>query len=156
MHVVIMHRSDSNPRKMAPFNSCIRLYNKELASFANVSSSTTHDAVLLNPGCEEKRDNVYLFNSPVLHYSGVSIEQLVAKANFYSGEQANDIMNSGREITSIRVVSEFFLWFVKAFFIRRYFVFGLDGFVDSMIFAFARFLRLAKAREQQMRIKNKR
>ena len=39
------------------------------------------------------------------------------------------------------------LCFLKAFIIRRYFIFGFDGFVDSVIFAFARFARLAKTRE---------
>lgn len=154
MDVVIMHRSDSYPRIMAPRNCCVRLYNKEYASFANVSRSTTHDAVLLNPGYE-KKGNIYTLNAPALHYSGTSIEQLVTKANFYSGEQANDIVTSGRKISNFRIITEFFLWFFKAFFIRRYFVFGFDGFVDSMIFAFARFLRLAKAREKQINIRNK-
>jgi glycosyltransferase involved in cell wall biosynthesis len=148
INFLIMHRKDATPRMMAPNNTFIRLYNTKYASFGNESKSTTHDAVLLNPGYVEK-DNVYIFNYPALHYSGTSIEQLVAKANFYSSEQASDIVKSGRKITQIRIISEFFLWFFKAFLIRRYFVFGFDGFVDSMIFAFARFLRLAKAREKQ-------
>ena len=154
INFLIMHRKDVAPRLMAPSNTFIRLYNTRYASFGNESKSTTHDAVLLNPGYEEK-DNVYIFNYPALHYSGTSIEQLVAKANFYSSEQAGDILSSGRKIRKIRVISEFFVWFFKAFFVRRYYVFGFDGFVDSMIFAFARFLRLAKAREKQEMKKSK-
>ena len=56
-------------------------------------------------------------------------------------------MEVGRKPQKIRIASEILLCFFKAFFIRRYFIFGFDGFVDSVIFAFARFIRLAKARE---------
>lgn len=148
MNMVIMHRNDLRPRKCAPSTSQIRLYNKKFASFANQESTTTHDAVLMNEDLSEA-GNVYVLNEPVYHYSGVSIEQLVAKANFYSSQQARDLAESGRKISKFRIGFEFFVWFFKAFFMRRYFVFGFDGFIDSMIFAFARFLRLAKARELQ-------
>lgn len=146
MNMVIMHRSELKPRWAAPSTSQIRLYNKKYASFGNQKGATTHDAVLMNAGLGEG-GNVYRLNEPVHHYSGMSIEQLVGKANFYSSQQANDLVDGGREISRLRVGAEFFLWFFKAFFARRYWVFGFDGFVDSMIFAFARFLRLAKARE---------
>ena len=73
---------------------------------------------------------------------------MVSKANFYSSEQARDLLGNNRIPSKIRIFWEMFLWIFKAFFIRRYFVFGFDGFVDSVIFGFARFLRLAKAREQ--------
>jgi len=142
---VIMHRSDKIPRWTAPSNRFIRLYNKEHGSFANNHGFTTRDSVVMNKDVQEKE--IYRFNEPAFHYSGTSIEQLVAKANFYSSEQARDLLDSGRKISKLRIGTEFFLWFFKAFFIRRYCVFGFDGFVDSMIFAFARFLRLAKARE---------
>ena len=94
-----------------------------------------------------EKDNVYQLSDPAYHYSGVSLEQLTTKANFYSGEQARDMLINKRIPSKIRVYSEFFIYFFKAFFIRRYFIFGYNGFVDSMIFAFARFLRLAKTRE---------
>lgn len=150
--VIIMHRSDrSRHRLFAPRNRVIRLYNKIYASFANHDGSTTHDSVLLNKEYRHNNGNIKSLKYGALHYSGTSIEQLVTKANFYSGEQARDIISSGRTISNLRIFFEFFLWLFKAFFIRRYFVFGFDGFVDSMIFAFARFLRLAKAREMQSR-----
>jgi glycosyltransferase involved in cell wall biosynthesis len=148
INVTIIHRSDTAPRKYAPCNSVIRLYNKAYAGFKNIKT-TTHDAVLMNHGISDATD-IYLLNEPAYHHSGTSVEQLVAKANFYSGEQAKDLISTHRKISNVRLVLEFLLCFLKAFFIRRYFVFGLDGFVDSMIFAFARFLRLAKARESNL------
>ncbi|ABV73194.1 Beta 1,4 glucosyltransferase [Rickettsia canadensis str. McKiel] len=145
--LLIMHRDDRKPRMFAPFNKCIRLYNKKFASFANNVNSTTHDSVVFNKDVDFT-NKVYLLNEPAYHYSGISIEQLVTKANFYSSEQAKDLMVQDKKVSNIRIATEMLWWFLKAFFIRRYFVFGFDGFVDSMIFAFARFLRLAKLRDK--------
>ncbi len=145
INLIIMHRSDTKPRKFAPYNTCLRLYNRDYGGFANNKGFTTQDSVIMNKGVVE--EEIYLLNEPGFHYSGISIEQLVTKGNFYSSEQAKDLAEAGRKISRLRVGAEFFGCFFKAFFIRRYFVFGFDGFVDSMIFAFSRFLRLAKARE---------
>lgn len=148
--VVILHRNDNLQRSLAPYNTCLRIYNKNYCSFSNTVGSTTKDSVSFNQGIDTK-NKIYNLNGSVYHRSGTSIEQLVAKANFYSSEQAKDINNANRNISAWRVAFEFPLCFLKAFFKRRYFVFGFDGFVDSMIFAFARFLRMAKARENQQK-----
>lgn len=145
VNIVIMHRNDTKPRFLAPANKCIRLYNRKICSFAH-TKTTTHDSVIFNKDIDSK-DKIYDLNGVAYHRSGTSIEQLVNKANFYSTEQAKDLISLGRKLSKIRIASEIILWFFKAFFIRRYFVFGFDGFVDSIIFAFARFIRLAKARE---------
>lgn len=146
--LLIMHRNDPRPRIFAPYNKCTRLYNKKFASFANTINSTTHDSVVFNKDVDFA-NKIYTLNEAAYHYSGTSIEQLVAKANFYSDEQAKDLIKQGKNPSNIRIATEMIWWFFKAFFIRRYFVFGFDGFVDSMIFAFARFLRLAKLRESK-------
>jgi hypothetical protein len=90
---------------------------------------------------------MHRLNGIAYHRSGTSITQLIDKANFYSGQQAADMKTLNRCPSKLRIAFELPLCFLKAFFIRRYFVFGFDGFVDSIIFAFARFARLAKARE---------
>jgi glycosyltransferase involved in cell wall biosynthesis len=146
INFVIMHRSDTKPRCLAPSNRFIRLYNRGFASFGNSTKFSTRDAVSFNKGIDEKKSVHKLFN-PAFHYSGVSLEQLVAKANFYSTEQAKDMIANKRIPSKARVYGEFFVYFFKSFFIRRYFVFGYNGFVDSLTFAFARFLRMAKTRE---------
>ena len=146
INFVIMHRKDVKPRWFAPSNRFIRLYNRNFVSFGNNTAFSTRDAVSFNNGVSQKRA-VHPLHHPAFHYSGVSLEQLVAKANFYSSEQARDMIQNKRTPSKIRVCSEFFICFLKSFFIRRYFVFGYNGFVDSVIFAFARFLRAAKSRE---------
>ncbi|MGL4226638.1 MAG: glycosyltransferase family 2 protein [Rickettsia sp.] len=151
--LLIIHRNDRKPRMFAPFNKCTRLYNKKFASFANSVNSTTHDSVVFNKDVDFV-GKIYLLNEAAYHYSGTSIEQLVTKANFYSSEQAKDLKVQGKKLANIQIAFAMLWWFFKAFFIRRYFVFGFDGFVDSMIFAFARFLRLAKLRESLLKSKN--
>ncbi|AFE52663.1 hypothetical protein MA5_02425 [Rickettsia prowazekii str. GvV257] len=151
--LLIMYRGDQKPRMFAPLNKCTRLYNKKFASFANTINSTTHDSVVFNKDVDFT-GKIYLLNGIAYHYSGTSIEQLVNKANFYSSEQAKDLVKQGKKLSNFRLATEMIWCFLKAFFIRRYFVFGFDGFVDSIIFAFARFLRLAKLRELSLKSQN--
>lgn len=146
---IILHRKDNHPRYLAPSNKFIRIYNKDYCSFSNTVGATTKDVASFNSNIDG-RGRTYKLNGVAYHRSGTSIDQLVAKANFYSGEQAKDIEKSGRVISAWRVAFEFPFCFLKAYLKRRYFVFGFDGFVDSVIFAFARFLRMAKARELQL------
>ena len=124
----------------------IRLYHKQYASFDNSNKGLTHDSVLMRPGFTQA-NNIKTLSNPAYHRSGTSIEQLINKANFYTNQQAIDYINDGRRVSNFRIFTEFFLHFFKAFFLRRYCVFGFDGFVDSMILAFSRFIRLAKIRE---------
>lgn len=145
--IMILHRKDNTVSYFAPYNKCIRLYNRKYGSFANnTTSATTHDSVLLNSNIDTT-GKIYNLNGIIYHRSGVSIEQLITKANFYSSEQAKDLLKLGRAPSTIRITTELIFYFLKTFFIRRYFVFGFDGFVDAIILAFARFVRLAKARE---------
>ncbi|XVN42287.1 MAG: glycosyltransferase family 2 protein [Candidatus Rickettsia vulgarisii] len=143
--IMILHRNDNKARRFAPYNTCLRVYNRKYGSFSN-NNTTTHDSVVLNKDVKAE-DKVYNLNGIIYHRSGISIEQLVTKANFYSSEQAKDLIQLKRIPSKIRTTTEIITYFLKTFFIRRYFVFGFDGFVDSLILAFARFIRLAKVRE---------
>lgn len=146
INFITLHRHDKKARFLAPSNGFIRLYNKEFCSFSVTLDTTTHDNVnFYNPN--EAKKLVYRFKNHGYHRSAISIEQLVAKGNFYSSEQAKDLVSLGRQPSLIRIAFELPLFFLKVFIIRRYFLFGFDGFIDSVIFAFSRFIRLAKARE---------
>ncbi len=144
--IVVLHRNNHKAGRFAPYNKCIRLYNRKYSNFSNNNNITTHDSVLFNPNISLE-NKIYDLSNTIYHRSGISIEQLVAKANFYSSEQAEDLVRLGRNPSKTRIFIESIFYFLKSFFVRRYWVFGFDGFVDSMIFAFARFIRLAKARE---------
>lgn len=153
INIVILHRRDTKPRAFAPANSCIRLYNREFCSFANNNNTSTHDSVAFRSNCTDIE--IYELHNNALHRSATSVTQLIEKANFYSSQQAQDMILLKRYPSNIRIGFEMIISFLKAYFVRRYFIFGFDGFVDSVIFAFARFARLAKARELGKQHQNK-
>ena len=62
--------------------------------------------------------------------------------------QAKDFVEKRRKLSNLRIIGEPFLSFFKAYFIRRYIFLGVDGFLEAIIYAFARTLRLAKIREK--------
>lgn len=129
---------DRTPPPFAPGSSCIRLYNKQRAGFRN---STVHDSVMVHTG---KTGTVkgYFY-----HRSFKNLDQWTAKINFYSTLQAKDLFAKGRNPSVWRLLSTPFFAFFKAYILRRYFIYGVDGFIGSFIYAYARLIRLAKARE---------
>jgi len=130
---------DEKPRPFAPSNSPIRLYHKEKAGF---KPALVHDSVLLNSGEKAGR-----LRSPMHHRCFRSYHHAVSKINRYSSMQAEDMLERGRRPATWRIVVEPLVAFLKSYVLRRYFLFGLNGFIESVHYAYARFLRLAKGRE---------
>ena len=56
----------------------------------------------------------------------------------------------GKTLGTWRIITEFPLAFLRAYFIRRHFVRGVYGFITAMNFAFYRWLRVAKDYERRM------
>ncbi len=147
------------------FNTDITEHNdKQVKGKASSTStiSTTADRAKHLPtpdaGCNaENRPtyNIGKLKAPAYHHSRASIEHLLDKANFFTNEQAIDLVAHNRHPSALRTAFEFFFCFFKTFFIRRYFILGFNGFIDAMLFAFVRFIRLAKAREAFILKKNK-
>ncbi|NDB81670.1 MAG: glycosyltransferase family 2 protein [Alphaproteobacteria bacterium] len=147
INFVILLTSEEKPRLFSPSNKFVRLYNKNYVSFSRNNGLSTHDDVKFDPNISKK--DIYDFINNANHRSWTSLSHLVDKSNFYSSQQALGMYQNSRKISSIRLLIEFPLWLIKAFFIRRYFVFGIEGFIYSSVFAFSRFLRVAKLRELQ-------
>lgn len=117
----------------------VRLYHIDYAGFKD---STVHDSVDWKQGKQEvgKLDGV------LLHRCFRSYKHMVDKINFYSSMQAEDMFRRGRRPSGLRLVIEPFFTFLKALLVRGYILRGLTGFVESILYAFARTLRLAKTR----------
>lgn len=126
------------PPPFAPGSSCIRLYNKQYAGFRD---SAVHDSVVVHSGKTGKLKGF------IYHRCFKHLDQWTEKVNFYSSMQAKDLFTKGRNPSILRILGEPFFAFFKAYIIRRYFIYGVDGFVGSFIYAYARLIRLAKARE---------
>ncbi len=119
----------------------IRLYNKHYARFRD---STVHDSVVPhNP--EEK---IGRLKGLVLHYCFRSYSHAIEKLNAYSSMQAEDMYQKGRKPSSLRIFIEPLYAFFRAYIVRRYIFMGKEGFIESVIYAFARTLRLAKVQER--------
>lgn len=118
-----------------------RLYHKDYAGFKD---STVHDSVVLKEGVNEK---IHQFKNIALHRSFRSYSHAVAKINYYSTMQAEDMFARGRRPSLLRIIIEPFISFLKGYFVKRHCFLGVEGFIEGIIYAFARTLRLAKARE---------
>jgi glycosyltransferase involved in cell wall biosynthesis len=144
--IKIIHRAIEDVKAFAPTNNPIRFYHTDFASFAANTDFESHDSVVIHPD-KKVDDLISELNHPIYHRSLKSIFHAIEKANFCTSEQARDLYSAGRNPSNIRLVLEPIFTFFKAYILRRYFIYGIEGFIDSIIFAFSRFIRLAKSRE---------
>lgn len=144
--ITIVHRFDSKAHKWAPSNAPIRLFHRDYASFDSEINGLYHDSVI--PKADKlKPENIGHLQHIILHRSIRSISHSMEKANFLTGMQAREMFEKGKKPSVVRLIFEPFTAFIKAYLLRRYFIYGLNGFVDSVLFAASRFMRIAKARE---------
>lgn len=140
--IVNKFRFEKKPKKQAYFYNQFRLYNKDLAGFRN---SAVHDSVLLKK--EDGGLKIAQLENIIYHQSFRSYSHWIEKINSYSQMQAQDSFKKGKNVSSFKVIFTPILAFLKAYFIRRYFIYGFDGLVYSGLFAFSRFAKAIKTRE---------
>ena len=121
------------------FHHPIRLYRRSLAGFKD---SPVHDSVLVREGPIEH------LRGMVIHRSFRSLTHHVDKANEVSSLRAQDLADKGRDPSALSLLLVPLFAFFKSFILRREFVNGVDGIVVSHMYAFQRFIRLAKTRER--------
>ena len=85
----------------------------------------------------------------VHHQSFRSFNHWIEKINSYSEMQALDAVKNNKKISGFKIFFTPFISFFKAFIVRRYFIYGLDGVIYSLLFAFSRFAKYIKIRELQ-------
>ncbi len=129
---------EDRPLALTPKYRFIRLYDKRRAGFRD---STVHDSVVVREGAAGEVKGI------VLHRCFRNLSHWTGKINYYSDLQAQDYIAKGRKPQGLRIICEPFLSFLKSYILRRYFIYGMDGFVASAQYGYARMLRLAKARE---------
>ena len=117
----------------------IRLYRKSRAGFKD---SAVHDSVVVRDG------GVGRLRGMLWHRSFRSLSHHLDKVNFYSSAQAEDLFQKHRDPSLLALLCVPPLAFLKSYIFRREFVNGIDGVVISYMYAFQRFIRLAKARER--------
>ena len=148
-------------------NFVLRLYNREKARF---SESPVHDTVrpiILPPlggrlggGHSEtpsvsrplpnpppNGEGIVVLKHPVLHRSFRSLAHAIDKMNDYSNAQAENLCKRGLSYPMLRLLTEFPVAFFKDYILRGYILRGRRGFINAVMYAFTRFIRIAKYME---------
>ena len=133
---------ETKPKKFAYYYNQFRLYNIDYAGFRD---STVHDSVILKNNDKQ----VLQLKNIVHHQSFRSFNHWIEKINSYSEMQALDAVKNNKKISGFKIFFTPFISFFKAFIVRRYFIYGLDGVIYSLLFAFSRFAKYIKIRELQ-------
>lgn len=132
-------------REPAPWSFCynqIRLYDREKAGF---SASPVHDTVIISESA-----TIGQLKGAIAHHSHRTITFQVEKFNRYADMQVQDLIARGKTLSKWRLITEFPLSFLKAYFIRRYALYGFWGVSISVSYAYSRFLRVAKFHEMEL------
>ena len=128
------------------FHHPVRLYRKDKAGFKD---ELVHDSVVVREG------KVGHLKGMVLHRSFRSLAHHVEKVNGYSSAQAEVLAGRNRDPGLLTLLFTPVFAFFKQYLLRREFVNGVDGIVVSHMYAFQRFIRLAKTRELNRLKRNK-
>lgn len=120
------------------FHHPVRLYRRDKAGFKD---ALVHDTVVVHEG------GIGHLKGMVVHRSFRSLAHHVDKVNGYSSAQAEDMVSKGRDPSWLALLLLPVFAFFKQYVLRREFANGIDGIVVSHMYAFQRFIRLAKARE---------
>ncbi len=139
--IVNKFRFEKQPKKWAYFYNQFRLYNKDFAGF---NSSAIHDSVELKSKNSAK---ILQLKNIIFHQSFRSYSHWIEKINSYSQMQAQDALKKGKCPSVLKVFFIPTVAFLKAYFVRRYFIYGFNGLVYSYLFAFSRFAKAIKTRE---------
>ena len=120
----------------------IRLYDRRKGRFSDLP---VHDTVRFGEGVE-----VVKLNGKMLHWSNPSLSFAVSKWNRYTDAQVADLRARGLRFARSRLVTEFPTAFLKAYFLRRYFLGGWRGWTNALEYAYFRHLRVAKVYEAEL------
>ena len=136
IHDIIYLSNKLNPK--TPYKP-IRLYKKSKGRY---SESPVHDRVIMQDDAITDK-----LNGKIAHASIRDFSHRVEKMNAYSSAQVEDMINKGRKPSKVRIVLEFWLSFLKRYFLKGYWRQGLIGYIYAMNYAYSRFLRQIKLYE---------
>ncbi|MCX7946562.1 MAG: glycosyltransferase family 2 protein [Hydrogenophilus sp.] len=140
--VLPIYPTQTHGHPWTAFHHPIRLYDRRRAGFKD---HPVHDSVIVRSGTVGHLKN-YL-----LHRSFRSLTHHVAKINQTTTWRAEELVRRGRRPSPWLLFFLPFLAFWKSYLLRREFINGTTGIVISHMYAFTRFLRLAKAWELHQR-----
>lgn len=125
-------------KKLAPLAHTdfrLRLYDKRKG---RAEASNIYDGVIMQEG------ETAILNAPMLHRSFRSLSHMMEKINGFTTVQANDLLKKGMAFPRLRLFLETPFAFFKCYVLRAYALRGWRGFIFSVVYAYGRFLRIAK------------
>ena len=137
--IVNKFRFEKKPHRLAYYYNQLRLYNRYFGGFKD---STVHDSVEMQGSAQ-----IGQLENIIYHQSFRSFEHWIEKINSYSSMQALDSFKKEKKPSWAKVFFAPIWAFFKAYFVRRYFIYGFDGLIYSALFAFSRFAKAIKIRE---------
>lgn len=137
-----MFFDDIKPAPLAVSIKAVRLYNK---NFAHMPPDLWNkDRVKVNEGYK-----IGKFKGVVYHYGILDITQATSKYNLHSTELQKTLKAENRSFSTLRLFCEFPFQFLRYYIGQRYFLSGSKGFVQAIVLAHFRFLKIAKWFEAQ-------
>ncbi|MCA1757132.1 MAG: glycosyltransferase family 2 protein [Bacteroidales bacterium] len=117
----------------------LRLFRRDMGEWKGINP---HDHFVLNSGSHSKR-----LKGDILHFALDTYEEHIEKANNFSSIAAREYYLRGKKTNPASMIIRMVWRFVKAFFLKRGFMDGYNGFVISSLSAYTSFLKYLKLRQ---------
>lgn len=137
-----MYPGIREPSRWAKHFQLVRLYDREKIRMSGVFG---HDDVVFL----DKNARVVLLRNFVHHYAFFGIRHMVDKRNEQTDMQVRRAVAEGKQYSPYRMVGTIFFNVLRYFVIKRLFVYGFWGFINSVSIGFSRFLKFAKFYEYE-------
>jgi glycosyltransferase involved in cell wall biosynthesis len=133
-----IYPGDEKPRPWAHDYEVVRLYNKSAGRYRD---HPLHDRVVF----QMQKPKLGKIKGPIWHYNFQNWDHLVYKGQQLSTEQAKGLIHKPRCYLIRRLLFAFPLEFLRFYILKHHITGGWKGLIFSLIWAFFRTLRFAKA-----------
>jgi glycosyltransferase involved in cell wall biosynthesis len=121
----------------------VRLFRRNKGVF---SEDIVHERILVN-------EPVHKLSAPLLHYSYVNLDQLMAKMNQYSSAGAYKAYQQGKNSSLLKAIAKAKWTFFRAYFLRLGILDGQAGFIAALSKAeetYYRYLKLSYLKKEHL------
>lgn len=148
LKIVNMFPQDKKPRRFAHSFTPVRLYNRKFASMPK--DLYNKDRVKVAEG-----EKIGRLKNHIHHFCILTLEQATKKYNIHSSELVKTLAAEKRKVSKLRIFTEFPRQFLHYYFGKRYCLLGTQGYIQALVLANFRFLKIAKYYEFTELNKNK-
>ncbi len=142
-----MYPGDKKPKRFAKSYNLVRLYDRRIATMPD---DLTHDRVVFLKNVE-----IGQLKGLVYHYSYIRLTKVWYKLNMYTDELLETAIQTNKKYSKFRLITEMPFQFFRYYILKRQFLNGWFGFINSVSLSYFRFLKIAKWVEYNEINKNK-